>query len=368
MQNKSYLLTLFLLILVCFESSAQLTTPYPSPKAKVMQRVGITDVTIVYYRPSVNGREIWGKVVPYGYNNFGFGTSTAAPWRAGANDNTIIKFSNDVTIAGKSLKAGVYGLHMALEESGKVTVIFSNNSSSWGSFFYDEKEDALRIETQWEDAPMQEMLAFEFTEVKQNSAIASLRWDKKRIPFQIEVDVHKQVIANFKEELRSNKGFNWAAWNTAATYCLNNDVDLEQGLTWADAAISAPFIGQKNFTTLSTKAQLLNKLKRTEDAQKVMDEALPLGSALQVHGYARQLITVGNKDKALEVFKWNAKNNPDTWPVDLGLARGYSAKGEYKKALQHAQIALTRVPEGDNLNKSSVENAIELLKSGKDIN
>ncbi|MDX2304594.1 MAG: DUF2911 domain-containing protein [Microscillaceae bacterium] len=369
MLKKSSLLCLMVCLLLFFsELKAQLTTPYDSPKAQVMQRIGITDVTVTFYRPSVGGREIWGKLVPYGFNDLGFGTSKAAPWRAGANDNTTILLSNDVKVAGQLLKAGIYGLHMALEESGKVIVIFSKNSSSWGSYYYQEKEDVLRITTQWEDAPMQEMLTYEFSEVTTNAAVLALRWEKKRIPFKIEVNTHDQVVANFENELRSSIGFNWTAWNTAAQYCLINQVHLEKGLEWADASIHAPFIGQKNFTTLSTKAQILSKLNREKEALTIMDEALPMGTVIEIHTYGRQLLAQGNKTKALEVFKLNAKKFPNTWPVDFGLARGYSANGDFQTALKHANLALKQVPAGDQANKTNLENAIQLLKNGKDIN
>ena len=363
------ILSLLILMLGGFSSlQAQLTVPYASPHAMVMQRIGITDMIVKYNRPAVNGRQIWGNVVPYGLNNLGFGTSTAAPWRAGANENTIFKVSHDVKIEGKTLPAGKYGLHMIVQENGDVTIIFSKNYSSWGSFFYEPKEDALRVEVSSEDVAHVERLAYEFTDLSNTSVVLALRWEKKRIPFKIEVDVHDIVLANMKKELHSNKGFNYQAWNTAAGYCLQNNIALEQGLQWAEAAATAPFIGEKNFNTLSTKAQILAKMGKGADAEKVMDEALPLATVFQVHQYARQLLTQGNKTKALEVFQWNAKAHPNTWPVNVGLSRGYSAVGEYKKALKHAKLALANVPQGDNLNKSNLEKAIETLKQGKDIN
>ena len=115
-------------------------------KASVSERIGITDVTIHYDRPAVKGREgkIWGELVPKGFTDQGFGTSKAAPWRAGANENTTISFSSEVMLEGKTLPAGTYGLFIALGD-GDAKIIISNNSTSWGSFFYDPKEDALRV-------------------------------------------------------------------------------------------------------------------------------------------------------------------------------------------------------------------------------
>lgn len=366
MTKLNLFISIILLLCLSKVSYAQLTTPQASPKAMVMQRVGITDITITYYRPAVRGRKVWGNLVPYGFNNFGFGTSTAAPWRAGANENTIIEFTHDVKIEGKDLSAGKYGLHMALEESGDITVIFSKNYNSWGSFFYDEEEDALRVKVKWQEAPNTEFLKYEFSDMTQNSTVANLIWEKKKIPFKIEIDVHKIMIAHFKNELRSDKGFTYQAWATAAGYCVQNNVELEQGLKWADAAISAPFVGQKNYSTLSTKAGVLTAMGKTEEAIEIMEEALPLGTVFQVHGYARQLITLGQKEKALEVFKWNAKHNKGNWPVNWGLARGYSANGNFKSALKYAKIALEKAP--DPVNKNNIENSIKKLENEEDIN
>lgn len=347
-------------------AQGQLTTPQASPKATTMQRIGITDITLVYHRPAVRNRKVWGTQAHYGFQNLGFGSSKAAPWRAGANENTTIEFSHDAKIEGKEIPAGKYGLLMGIEESGDITIIFSKNYSSWGSYFYDETEDALRVKVKWQDAPHTEFLKYEFTDMKQNSAILNLFWEKKKIPFKIEVDVHKTTIANFKDELRSDKGFNYRPWVSAANYCIRNNVALEQALEWSNTAISAPFVGEKNFTTLSTKASVLRAMGKTDDALKIMDEALPLATALEVHGYARQLLAMGQKEKALEIFQWNVKENKGVWPTNWGLARGYSANGDYKKAIKYAKIALTKAP--DKLNKDNIENMMKKLEKGEDIN
>jgi hypothetical protein len=126
-----------------------LTLPEVSPGATVSQTIGITEVKVVYHRPSVLKREVWGSLVPYGFNDLGFGTSKAAPWRAGANETTLVSFQHDVMVAGSPLPAGTYGLFMAPAADGTVTVIFSHDTGSWGSFFYDEGHDALRVPVKW---------------------------------------------------------------------------------------------------------------------------------------------------------------------------------------------------------------------------
>jgi len=120
-------------------------------KASVTQFVGPVKISIGYSGPSVHGPdgksrrgEIWGKLVPYGLTNLGFGNGKPGPWRAGANENTVFSASHAVLIEDKPLPAGEYGLHM-IAGPEQWTLIFSKNSTAWGSFFYEESEDALRV-------------------------------------------------------------------------------------------------------------------------------------------------------------------------------------------------------------------------------
>ena len=355
-----------LLLFVSFGSYAQMEMPQGSQKASVSQRVGITDITITYSRPSVNGREIWGKLVPYGMNNLGFGTAEESPWRAGANENTTIHFTDEVSIQGNKLAAGTYGLHMVIHEDSKVDLIFSNNSTAWGSYFYDPAEDALRVTVNSEEGPHTELLTYEFSAFDKTSTTAELRWAEKRIPFKIDVDVTDIVLAQVRKDLQGQKGFTDQNWNQAANWSMNNGGDLEEALAWSDAAINAPFIGVENYNNLQTKAQILNKMGKAEEADKIMETAMEKGTVFQVHNYGRQLIAQGEKEKALEVFKKNAKMHKDTWPVNYGMARGYSAMGDYKKALQYLEKAYDLAPQ--QVNKDRVQANMEKLKKGEDIN
>lgn len=346
--------------------SAQLNLPRASQLAKVSQRIGITDVVIEYSRPSVSDREIWGSLVPYGMNNLGFGTAQESPWRAGANENTVIKFSDDVKIEGQPLKAGKYGLHMVIHEDNKATVIFSTNHEAWGSFFYDPSEDALRVDVSTNEIPLTELLTFLFDQVDGASATVALYWEKKRIPVRIEVDVTNTVLADIRHKLQDSPGFNRQSWEQAANYALNNDGNLDEALGWIDAAIAGQFFSQKTFNNLNIKSQIFAKQGKTAEAAALMEEALPLGTVFEVHGYGRQLIAQGEHGKALEIFKWNAKTHKNTWPVDFGLARGYAASGDYKTALKHLKIAEERAP--DALNKNAIEGYLVKLQNGEDIN
>lgn len=349
-------------------AAQSVTLPQESPAASVSQTIGITEISVSYHRPSVNQREVWGKLVPYGLNNLGFGPSTQAPWRAGANENTLFTCTHHVQIGGKPLEAGTYGLHLIVTESGTITVIFSRQTTAWGSFFYEPAQDALRVDVTWEDAPHQEQLVYRFDAVTRTSAVLSLAWEKKRIPISITVDTDAVVVANLKRELQGSKGFHYQAWINAADFLLSRGLELPLALVWAETAISGPFIGERNFTSLSTKAKVLDKLGRTSEAVGVMDEALKIGSVTDLHQYARQMIAAGRKERALAVFKLNAERHPDVWPVNYGLARGYSAVGDYPAALQALLKAQKQVPPGDTLNPPVISANIEKLKQGKDIN
>ena len=364
--------TLFPVILILFitttcltEVKAQLDLPRGSQMAKVSQRIGITDLTVVYSRPSVRERQIWGSVVPYGMNNLGFGTAEESPWRAGANENTIFKVSDDITVEGKPLAAGKYGLHLVIHEDDRATVIFNKNSGAWGSYFYDPALDALKVDVETEEIAHTEQLTFTIDDVTPNSATVALNWEKKRIPFTVEVDVPSVVMADIRQKLQDSPGFNRQTWEQAANFAMNNE-EYDQALEWVNQAISAPFMGKKTFNNLQLKARVLMAQGKEAEAEAIMDEAVTMGTVFEVHGLGRAMIRQGKKEKAMEIFKTNAKMHAKTWPVDYGLARGYSAMGNYKSALKHLKIAADRAP--DELNKNAIAANITKLENGEDIN
>jgi hypothetical protein len=350
-------------------SNAQLTS-LPSggnKKASVSERVGITDVTIHYDRPGVKGREgqIYGKLIPVGYADLGFGTSKQAPWRAGANENTTIEFSTDVKIDGHDLAAGKYGFFVAYDPN-ECTLIFSKNYSSWGSFYYDPKEDVLQVKVKpIPNDKSVEWLKYEFINETENSATVALQWEKLIIPFKVEVDINKTQIESFRKELRSEKSFVFEAWVQAAQWCVQKNTNLDEALLWADTACSVNFGGDHSFQSWSVKAQVLDKLGRSNEAAEAMKTGLPFASEFEIHQYARQLLMQKKSKEAFDVFKMNYDKHPNSFTSILGLARGYSATGNYKKALELAQKAQ---PLADAANKANVEKIIATLKEGKDIN
>ena len=362
---------LFTALCLCSISAmAQLTFPPDggNKKASVSERIGITDVTVNYNRPAVKGREgkIWGQLVHFGYKDLGFGTSKEAPWRAGANENTTISFSTDVTVEGKPLAAGTYGLMMGVQED-EVAVIFSKNTSSWGSYFYDSKEDALRVTVKpRKDQPTVERLKFEFMNETDSSAVVALAWEKWVIPFTVGVNMVQTQLASLRNELRSEKGFRAEAYQQAAAYTADHNTNLDEGLRWADYAINGQFVGEKTFNTLLTKARLLTMLNRNTEADALMNEALPLASLTDSYQYGRQLIGQKKAKEALALFQGLAKKYPNVFMSNMGLMRGYSAMGDYKAATEWGKKALALAPDANN--KANVERLLAQLAQGKDVN
>jgi tetratricopeptide (TPR) repeat protein len=166
--------------------------------------------------------------------------------------------------------------------------------------------------------------------------------------------------------LRSDKGFTWTGWYQAAQWCADRNVNLEQALQRADSATSTTFGGSTQFAPYTAKAQILTLIGRNDEAKATMDRAMTFGSMQDLHYYGRQLIASKRNNEALDVFKKNAAKNPKQFTTLVGLARGYSAVGDYKNALKYAQQAQPLAP--DPLNKASVETMVSNLKAGKDIN
>ncbi|MEN7549382.1 DUF2911 domain-containing protein [Rapidithrix thailandica] len=368
----------FLFYAASYAQSITLPPSGENQKASVTQWMGLVKMNITYNSPDVtasNGEDrtgkIWGQLVPYGFANLGFGMSSEenpSPWRAGANENTTVYFSHDVEIEGKPLKAGKYALFMAPGEE-EWTLIFSKNHSSWGSYFYNPEEDALRVTVKPKEVEFSEWLTYEFVDRGLDHCVAALKWENKMVPFEVNVpNINELYLGQIRDELRSSSGFNWMAWNQAANFCLQHDINLKEGLSWIDNAINAPYFGQENFANYNVKSQLLSKLGKEQEAEIVMNKAIshPTATVFQIHQYGRQLLNEGKGDKALAVFELNAKRHPDTWPVNMGLARGYSALGQYKKALKHAQMAYEKAP--DELNKQTLQGAIDKLKQNQDFN
>ena len=366
----------FLLTILALTISSYAQVPYNSAvqngytrKAIVSEQVGLTQVTITYHRPEVRGREgkVWGQLVPKGFVDQGFGNGKPTPWRAGANENTVIEFDNDVKVEGQPLAKGRYALFIAYDPAESI-VIFSKRSDAWGSFYYDEKEDALRVKVRPQPIEKSvEHLKYEFSEQTPNSAVIALSWEKLSIPFKVEVDLLKQQFDAFVTEALNPRGWTPQGLAIAANWTLQNNYQLEKGLEWATLATSKTFPGDPtSFAGLSVKAGILDKLGRSDEAAAILKTAIPLGKMGELQQLGRQLLTAKKPKSALEVFEFNYRKYPDQFTTLVGMVRGLSANGEYAKALEFATKALPLAP--NEPNKQSVQTMIDKLKAGKDIN
>lgn len=333
---------LLLIVLFSVMTQAQgIATPRtPSPASEVSQIIGISSITINYSRPAVKGREVWGALVPYGWNVQGFGTGNEAPWRAGANENTTIKFTHDAKVEGQPVPAGTYGLFFVINKDNTGEVILSKDSRSWGSFFYDPKQDQLRATIQLRSIPNTEMLTYDFINATKTSSELVLNWEKKQLPVNIEFDVDGIVIANAAEQLKGPVGFNWQGFSSAANYALQNNLNNEQAIKWIDQAIAQ----NNNFTTLSTKSGLLKQAGKAEEADKIMTTAIAIATEPELNMYGYTLLNQGEQDKAIAMFILNTQRfpkSPNTWD---SLGEGYATKGNKKNAIINFKKSLSMNP------------------------
>lgn len=320
-----------------------ITLPEVSPKATISQTVGMTDVTIQYHRPAVNKRKVWGGLVPYG-----------DVWRAGANENTTITFSSPVTVGGKPLAAGTYGLHM-VPTASDWTIAFSNQSHAWGSFSYDAKEDALRITVTPKPAEFEERLSYRFEDPTMNGVTAVLRWEKLDVPFAIGVDTKAVALASIRDQLRGLPRFGWQGWNQAANWALQNDA-IDQGLEWANASIALT----ENFQNLRTKSALLEKKGDAKASAELRERAMKMATEPDINLFGYQLMAQQKNDEAIAMFQKNVKDHPMSWNTYDSLAEGYATKGDKKLAIDNYTKALSMAPEAQ---KKRITDAIARLKA-----
>jgi len=329
--------------------SLVLDLPDQSQRAEVSQKIGVTTITIKYHRPLVNDRRVWGGLVPYGQ-----------VWRAGANFNTMISFTDPVTIEGQPLAAGTYGLHM-IPNADEWTIIFSKNSTSWGSFTYDQAEDALRVNVKPATADMHNALTYDFDELTPNSTVVELKWEKVAVPFKVAVDVHSTVQASLKKQLRNLSQYTWMSWDDAANYLLAEKVALDDALSYANKSIQT----EDRYDNEMTKANVLKALNRNDESETAKKKALELANPLQTHLYARQLQAEKHQDEAFAIFRENAKKHPDEWFVHTGLARIYSSQGKWDDAAREMNLAMAAAPDSQ---KVYLGGLAKRLEAKEDIN
>jgi tetratricopeptide (TPR) repeat protein len=334
---KRPILALALVGLVAAASPAlaqapRLTMPDPSPAASVSQRVGVTDVTVSYHRPAVKGRTIWGDLVPY-----------EQVWRAGANENTVLTLSSPATVGGQRVPAGTYGVHM-IPTAGEWTVILSNESTAWGSFFYDEAKDAARLRVTPRPDEFVERLTYTFDDPTEEDVTLTLRWEKLAVPISIAVDTPTLVTESLRRELHGLGAFFWQTHAQAATWSAQHDVNLDEAEAWAERAVTM----NPSFQTLRAKALVLEKKGDAATATALREQAMARATEADINGYGYQLLQAGDVDKAIEVFRKNVADHPDSWNTYDSLGEALAVKGETAESVAQYRKALSMVKDDQN--------------------
>ena len=353
---KTTELRLVILVLAFFalrtpaRAQTDLNLPEASQQALVQQRVGVTDITVVYHRPLVNGRKIWDGLVPMG-----------KVWRAGANENTTIEFSTPVMVEGKALPAGKYGLH-TIPTADAWTIIFSKMAVAWGSYTYDEKEDALRVTVKPRANEMEEALEYGFEDLKADSVNVTMKWEKVAVPFRVSVNEAETVVASIRNELRGHAQYAWGPLHEAAQYCLTKKINLEEGLKWAGQSIEV----EERFENLMTKSDLLKAVGKTEEAKATQAKAMEKADSLQLYSYARGRQREKHDAEAMEIFAVVVKRFPNSVGGHLAQARIKSAAADFAAAAEEAKKAVSLATSDEQ--KQSIQGLIEKLQAKQDIN
>jgi len=247
-------------LIAAVPGEAQVKLPRPSPGQTVTQTIGLTDVTVVYSRPGVKGRPIWGTLVPYD-----------KPWRTGANESTTIAFTDDVTVEGKKLAAGTYSLYTI---PGKTEWTFAFNSDAKaGAGDWDAKKDVLRVTVKPGDAPAAtEWMQFSFDNLTPNSADLALNWEKLRVAVKIATDTDAKALASAKDGVAKAKADDWQAPLSAANYMIQNKIHLDDAATWIAKSESV----KANYYNAAAKARLFAAQGKTKEAAAQAEKALAL--------------------------------------------------------------------------------------------
>jgi hypothetical protein len=353
MKNRTYRLATLLLpfiAAICARAQTEIGLPDVSQAAMVQQRIGVTDVTIAYHRPLVSGRKIWGGLVPYD-----------KVWRAGANLNTTFDVSWPVSIEGKPLPTGTYGLHM-IPTADSWTIIFSKAAHSWGSYTYDQAEDALRVTVKPHPAEMKEALQYTFEDVKADSAVVNMAWEKLAVPFHITVSDEQTVLPYLRQQLRGIQQYSWGPPNEAAQYCLTKKINLPEALKWAELSIQ----NEERFENLATKTDLLKVMGKTDEADKTWKHAIEIARPAQLYTYARQLQTEKREAEAMATFQKVVEQSPNDLFGHVASARLKSNAGDYSGAAEEVKKAMPLSP--NEAQTQALQSYLDKLNAKQDIN
>ncbi|HEV7768968.1 MAG TPA: DUF2911 domain-containing protein [Thermoanaerobaculia bacterium] len=261
--RKTLITALALVATTSVFAQQQMRTPRPSPSATLTQAVGLTDITIKYSRPGVKGRTIWGDLVPYD-----------KVWRTGANEATIITFSDDVTVEGQKLPKGTYSFH-TIPGRDQWAVIFNSVADQWGSYSYDAAKDVVRVNVKPQAAEHAEWLTFEVPELTTDTAKIVVRWEKIAVPFTVNTDSTARTMTQFKNAMKPD----WRTPYSAADFAFNNKgvATDEEVNAWVEQSLKA----NANIANLYLKARIAQRAGNKADAIRFGEQAIAAATAQQ---------------------------------------------------------------------------------------
>ncbi len=327
-----------------FNIHRPMVLPDKSQESLIKQKIGYTDISISYHSPGARDREIWGGLVRYGQ-----------VWRAGANENTVFTITHDAEIEGQQLKAGTYGLHL-LPQKDQWTFIFSQNHTSWGSYFYEDAEDIIRVTVPVEEAPeFREWMSYEFHNRDRGEASVILTWADKRAGFNIKVDIDAIALENIRLQLRSDAYWEWFSWCQAAAYCAEYEINTDEALEWIDRSIAM----RENFSNWDVKADLLNQKGDEAGAKKAIERAIEVGTPIYVERYARRFLGKKEYQQAVAIFDKALEKDPTYWRALMNKGRALEALNKKADALKSYEKAMGTAPDGT---KKTLKTRIEALK------
>jgi tetratricopeptide (TPR) repeat protein len=339
-------LVLLVLLALPAASSAQappLALPDASQAATVSQRIGLTDIIVRYHRPAVKERLVWGDLVPWDQ-----------VWRAGANENTVVEFSSPVSVGGKTLPAGAYGLHV-IPTKADWTVILNTEATAWGSFFYDQSKDAVRLTARPQAVAFEEDLVYTFDRPTPSGVTLTLRWEKVALPIAIGVDTPAVVSDSLDRQLRGLPGFFWQSFAQAAAWSARNGANLDRAAAWADRAVAM----NRNYQTLRAKALVLEKKGEATAAAALRQDAMAVATEADVNAYGYELLGGGKVDEAIAVFRKNVADHPASWNTYDSLGEALAVKGQTAEAIAQYSKALSMV--ADDTNKTRIQGILAKL-------
>ncbi|HEX7847539.1 MAG TPA: DUF2911 domain-containing protein [Chitinophagaceae bacterium] len=255
--------------LLLLSADAQLRTPAPSPTQTIKQDFGLGNVELVYSRPVAKGRKIYGDLVPFG-----------KVWRTGANQATTLTFSEEVSIGGKKIPAGKYGL-VTIPDKDKWTLIITKQLDVTSPAAYKAESDVVRVDVK----PMamgekMESFTMQFANVKPTSCELQIMWENTAVALPISTDVETKVMAQIDQLMNKDN----RPYFAAAMYYMDNGKDLNQALSWFDKAVEA---NPTAFWMHHQRANCLAKLGKKADAKAAAEKSMTLAKEAKNDDYVQ---------------------------------------------------------------------------------